>query len=114
MAALIIAGVIALHEKVESKREAKRVKRRNTEVRYEELQKETKLRLERTDSAGGQGRRSESLERERQGEKRGEGLPGYEEVAGGGTRGRGDGAASWHQYREQSSGHATGAAILID
>ncbi|OQO05877.1 hypothetical protein B0A48_09973 [Cryoendolithus antarcticus] len=94
MAALIIAGVIALHEKVDSKREAKRLKRRNTEVRYEELQKETKLRLERTDSAGGQGRRSESLERERQGEKRGGGLPGYEEVAGSGGRGRGEGVRS--------------------
>lgn len=50
MAALFIAGAIALQEKLERKKEAKRIKKLNDDDRYEELQKDTRKRLARTQS----------------------------------------------------------------
>jgi hypothetical protein len=50
MAAVLIMGFLVVAEKVEKRREAKRLKRQNTEDRYAELEKETKRRLSRTQS----------------------------------------------------------------
>lgn len=50
MAALFIAAGIALHEKMERKKEAKRIKKLNDDDRYEELQRDTRKRLARTQS----------------------------------------------------------------
>lgn len=57
MAAILIAGALAIADKVEAKKEAKRQKKLDTEKRYQDLQQETRLRLEKSASIG-EGRRS--------------------------------------------------------
>ena len=50
MAALIIAAGFAIADKIEKKKQLKKEKKANTELRYKELEVETKRRLSRTQS----------------------------------------------------------------
>jgi len=80
MAALLIAAGIALQEKMERKREAKRIKKLNDDDRYEELQKDTRKRLARTQSGNVIERPVSHTGSLRHSEERSPPPPGYNEV----------------------------------
>lgn len=88
MAALFIAAGIALHEKLERKKEAKRIKKLNDDDRYEELQKDTKKRLARTQSGNVIERPVSRTGSLRESEERSPPPPGYEEVVAQDVRAR--------------------------
>lgn len=92
MAAVVIAATIAIQDRIEKKREAKRLKKLNDDDRYQVLQDETRKRLSRTQSGNIIERPASPWESASvSGEVESPPPPAYHEVVAGSGNGRGGG-----------------------